>query len=476
MTGPGAVYGHVYYDLNRNGVWDTDEPTLAGAELTLSGPISGLYTTTPDGFFYFGGLSAGHYSLTETNPAGYPYSTTPDVVGFDVPALGASVRFDFGDQQTAAATPTSTATPFCPPAVIVDDLDQTFARFGTAYYWHSADVGYNNHTYWTLSNGYTVDNYGRWRPSLPGAYRYRVEVYIPAGYASNTPTSAARYMVYHRDGTTPVAIDQNLYPNRWVSLGEFWFAAGTAGWVELTDATGEAVGTRSIAFDAMRWTPMGDCPAGTPTPTPTTILLPTPTSTPTTGPCYQAIQNPGFETTGNWTMQGLLPGRYSTTTAHSGVWSGLMGIVPPAGDYEAHGSIYQQITIPTDARSATLRFWYKPFAEAPHAYPPDDFNWMGFRPGEDAKLSEVEDLAAGDLRPSFATQDWQFALIRYGALGQSWAYVLATNSNAGVWQERTYDLTPWRGQTIWVHFEVRNDGGGNRSWMYVDDVTVDICR
>jgi hypothetical protein len=485
--GPGTVYGHVFYDLNRNGVLDAGEPTLAGAVLTLDGTRT--YATGSDGYYVFTGLAVGHHTLVETNPPAYPYSTTPDSVGFDIPSLGASVRYDFGDHTTSGLTPTPTSTAttvvVCPP-ITVDDLDAGFSRFGTSYYWHDAAVGYNGHIYWTLSNGYNVDNYGRWRPSLPTEQRYRLEVYVPAGYATQQVTSAARYMVYHRDGVTPVALDHNLYPNQWVSLGEFNFYAGNAGWVELTDATGEAVGTRAIGFDAMRWVPLESCPSLTPTATPTATPVvsptatrtPAPTATPTTpAACTQIIGNPGFEYTGVWTMQGLVPGRYTSADAHTGSWSGLMGIVPPAAEFEAHSSIYQEITIPADAKSALLRFWYKPFAEAPHLNDFDDYNWAGFKPGKDIRLSDVEELTAGDTKASWATQDWQFALIRYGPLGQSWAYVLATNSNAGVWIEKTYDLMPWKGQTIWVHFEVRNDGGGyHRSWMYVDDVTVDICR
>jgi len=173
--GPGSVYGHVYYDLNSNGHWDAGEPTLAGAVLTLDG--THVYATASDGYYYFGGLEAGHHTLVETNPPGYPVSTTPDSVGFDIPTLGASVRYDFGDRPDAGltATPTLTPTPtgtvICPPPTTVDDLDSTFVKYGTSYYWHGENTGYNGHMWWTLSNSYTVDNWARWRPAL-SAERY----------------------------------------------------------------------------------------------------------------------------------------------------------------------------------------------------------------------------------------------------------------------------------------------------------------
>jgi hypothetical protein len=294
-------------------------------------------------------------------------------------------------------------------------------------------------------------------------------------------------MVTHRDGVTPVAIDQNLYSNQWVTLGEFCFSAGTGGWVELTDTTGEVVASRSIAFDAVRWTCVGNCTpnAGTPTATATVTTVPQPTATPTatatTPACPQYIGNPGFESVGSWFMQGLRSGRYSNATSFSGSWSGLMGILPDESDLEAHSSIYQAITIPADATSASLHFWYKPFAQSPHLNDANLYDWSGFKPGEDVirrqdVQQDMEMQVSGAAKESWASQDWQYALIRYGPYGQSWAYVLATNSNASVWLDKSFDLMPWRGQQIWVHFEVRNDGGGFRTWMYVDDVTVNICR
>ncbi|MBC7242882.1 MAG: hypothetical protein H5T60_10610, partial [Anaerolineae bacterium] len=117
---------------------------------------------------------------------------------------------------------------------------------------------------------------------------------------------------------------------------------------------------------------------------------------------------------------------------------------------------------------------YKPFAQAPHAGDPTAYDWTGFAPGKEVKSADLPAMVDG--KPNWSYDDWQFALIRYGYLGQQWAYVLMTNSNAGVWLEKTYDLLPWRGQDIWVHFEVRNDGDGARSWMYVDEVTVTVCR
>jgi hypothetical protein len=44
-----------------------------------------------------------------------------------------------------------------------------------------------------------------------------------------------------------------------------------------------------------------------------------------------------------------------------------------------------------------------------------------------------------------------------------------------VWKQVTYDLSPYRGMAIVLYFNVINDGDGYRTWMYVDDVSVNVC-
>jgi hypothetical protein len=53
--------------------------------------------------------------------------------------------------------------------------------------------------------------------------------------------------------------------------------------------------------------------------------------------------------------------------------------------------------------------------------------------------------------------------------------VLRQVRNDGVWRQKTYDLSPYRGMTIVLYFNVINDGNGRRTWMYVDDVSVNLC-
>ena len=49
-----------------------------------------------------------------------------------------------------------------------------------------------------------------------------------------------------------------------------------------------------------------------------------------------------------------------------------------------------------------------------------------------------------------------------------------TTAAAGDWQALTVDLTPYRGQTVVLYFEVYNDSttAADRSWLFVDDVSL----
>jgi hypothetical protein len=50
--------------------------------------------------------------------------------------------------------------------------------------------------------------------------------------------------------------------------------------------------------------------------------------------------------------------------------------------------------------------------------------------------------------------------------------------NSGDWQQRSFDLTPYRGRSIVIYWEVFNDDllARPRTWMFLDDVSVRVCR
>ena len=108
-------------------------------------------------------------------------------------------------------------------------------------------------------------------------------------------------------------------------------------------------------------------------------------------------------------------------------------------DAESYSSVYQAVTIPWNAASATLSFWFNPIC-------PD----------------------AGD---------WQGAAIFNQTMTQRLAWVMGpTCSNIQTWTHYTFDLMPYKGQTINVYFNVYNDGWGSlKTAMYLDDVSVQLC-
>lgn len=72
-----SIAGTIYVDANNNGVLDSGELPIAGVTLTLNGTdtlgntVSATATTLADGSYLFGGLAAGTYSVTETQPPGF---------------------------------------------------------------------------------------------------------------------------------------------------------------------------------------------------------------------------------------------------------------------------------------------------------------------------------------------------------------------------------------------------------------------
>jgi len=139
----------------------------------------------------------------------------------------------------------------------VDDRDPEFSTTG---WWSTAAYGFdrgglsNARTYWTYSNGATVSSRAYWRPNLPASRYYAIYVFIPNNYAN---TKRAHYVIRYYGGSENKYIDQSIYYNDWVQLGTYYGWAGTGTLtVELWDDTGEPVGSRYIAADAVMFVPV----------------------------------------------------------------------------------------------------------------------------------------------------------------------------------------------------------------------------
>ncbi len=146
-------------------------------------------------------------------------------------------------------------TPPPPPSgdVIVDDRGPGWQAGGIGT-WRNSAAGIGGHSFWTLNNTYTAYgyNWARWYPTLPAPGYYEVFAYIPDSLGT---TLNARYWVYHNSRYDVAPRAQGFYPERWLSLGTYYFSAGGGEYVSLSDVTYECYLCRSVAFDAIKFSP-----------------------------------------------------------------------------------------------------------------------------------------------------------------------------------------------------------------------------
>ena len=188
-------------------------------------------------------------------------------------------------------------------------------------------------------------------------------------------------------------------------------------------------------------------------------------------PCLELVRNRSFEWTGDWTRAPTpRSADYTTDAEHTGVRSMRLGIVPPTGDTYSHSSAYQQITIPSGAVNPTLSFWSKAHSEdSTRSGDWTAFDWSGYDISRIIAGQELDRRCCGEV-------DWQEVLLldaSYRLL--SGGVVLRQVRNDAVWQQKTFDLSPYRGMTIVLYLNAINDGNGRRTSMYVDDVSVNLC-
>jgi len=181
-------------------------------------------------------------------------------------------------------------------------------------------------------------------------------------------------------------------------------------------------------------------PTGTPTPTPTGSPTPTPSSTPTPTPTpvgNNLIIDGGFESQSSaWVLKGAPLPQYSTANPHSGNYSMLAGGL---SNQKGASYFYQQVSIPANIISATLSYWYWP---------------------------STTDT------PQYAYQ----AVGIYDTSGHLLAQVMKVTSNARTWENVTFDMTAFAGQTVLIAFIDEESSGSNyyNCYMYVDDVALNV--
>jgi hypothetical protein len=187
---------------------------------------------------------------------------------------------------------------------------------------------------------------------------------------------------------------------------------------------------------SFKFTQCGGSPTPTPTPTPT--VTPTPTPTPTPPPPTQLLLNPGFESGNvNW-------------VATTGVITNSTGRTPRTGSWYAwldgYGTthtdtLYQQVTIPASATTATLNFYLKIDTA-------------------ETTTTIAYDTLKVQIRNSSNTV--LATLATYSNLNKGTVYLL-----------KSFDVTAYKGQTIRVYFLGVEDISLQTSFL-IDDTALNV--
>ena len=120
---------------------------------------------------------------------------------------------------------------------------------------------------------HSQDVYASYKPSLPRAGRYTIEVFIP--HQNAEARSALYFVIHYLNGVRieqKISLDQSLYFNQWSSLGVFDLdpAQPDSGQVNQVDFSEESP-SRSIVFSAVRWRPYVEETAPQPEPQAPTV-------------------------------------------------------------------------------------------------------------------------------------------------------------------------------------------------------------
>jgi hypothetical protein len=182
-----------------------------------------------------------------------------------------------------------------------------------------------------------------------------------------------------------------------------------------------------------------DLVTATPTPTPTVTGTVVPTD------CVDILINGGFETSEGWQFgDSPVPAKYTGIGPRTGSRAMQLGIPPEVPLVNSYSSIRQMVMPSYQLRTLTLRWW----------------QWMRSEEG-----------------PNPSPTDWQDRLdvILLSPGGKTIRVVQRMRTNDPGWREATVDITEMAGKSFYIYFNVYNDGGGGRTWMLMDDVSLIAC-
>lgn len=163
-------------------------------------------------------------------------------IGFDDP-------FFYADEQSTAFTRSATGNWLVPPYL----------------------CGFNNHAWytWSVNTSSQSTNWGEWRPNVPAAGRYRIDVYVPYCRTGRGETNSATYTITHAGGTSTRTVSQQANVGLWITLGEYNLNQGNGNVIRLTDRANDS--DLGVWFDAIRLLPVSTTPPPPPPPVPTNL-------------------------------------------------------------------------------------------------------------------------------------------------------------------------------------------------------------
>jgi uncharacterized lipoprotein YddW (UPF0748 family) len=235
---------------------DTTPPVIANVQVAGVTSNSATITWTTDD----PSTSQAHYGMT----AAYGQTTTEDTDlvsshGVTIIGLPPSTIYHYKVKSTNNAALTSFSgdgtfmTQTAPLELVVDNL-QGFVTLGT---WTPlTDSGgwpttASQYVYASNMNTSTTAKF-TWTPNVPVAGRYNVYCWYKAATADRT--TSARYTIVYAGGQTMVkAVNQTINGSQWYKIADsVQFDAGTSGYVQLGNKTGEADGTKKVVADAVK--------------------------------------------------------------------------------------------------------------------------------------------------------------------------------------------------------------------------------
>jgi len=203
-------------------------------------------------------------------------------------------------------------------------------------------------------------------------------------------------------------------------------------------ATATGLATLTPTATGTPLTPATATPLLTFTPPPLTVV---PTADPS---CVNLLANSGFESWDGWQFgEDPVPPVYVSDPRVEGARAVQLGNPPGySGAVVTFSSLRQLVSLPFNGTRLELRWWKLLRTE---------------QPGAPGQFTDRQDLIL--LSPSLQPVQILRRELR----------------NDNVWVQDVVDLTPYRGQSLYIYFNAYNDSNNSRTWMYLDDVRLNLC-